>query len=56
MLNVSKLNDSRLKVYTNAYLIRLGKGENLEDIDKDYLDLKRLKEEDIKEIHKKINQ
>lgn len=49
------LNNSRLKVYINAYLVRLGKGEALEDIDKDYLELKRLNKEDIEEIHKKIN-
>lgn len=48
------LNSSRTKVYLNAYTIRLQRGEKLEDIDKDYLDLKRLTQADIKEIHKKL--
>ncbi len=48
------LNDSRIKVYINAYTVRLNKGEKLEDIDKDYLDLKRLTESDVKDIHKRL--
>ena len=48
------LNNSRIKVYINAYTVRLNKGEKLEDIDKDYIDLKRLTVEDVKEIHKRL--
>jgi hypothetical protein len=49
------LNATRMKVYINAYLVRLDKGEALEDIDKSYLDLKRLTEVDIKKIHDQLN-
>lgn len=48
------LNNSRIKVYINAYTVRLNKGEKLEDIDKDYIDLKRLTPDDVKEIHKRL--
>lgn len=48
------LNNSRIKVYINAYTVRMNKGEKLEDIDKDYIDLKRLTPEDVKEIHKRL--
>lgn len=48
------LNESRTKVYLNAYLNRLQKGESLEEIDKSYLDLKRLTKDDIEEIHELV--
>lgn len=48
------LNPTRLKIYINAYSIRLSRGEKLEDIDADYLKLKRLNEKEIQEIHKKL--
>ena len=48
------LNSTRLKVYINAYNVRLNRGESIEKIDNDYLNLKRLKKEDIEQIHKAI--
>lgn len=48
------LNESRMKVYINAYTVRLQRGEKLEDIDKDYIEMKRLTEKDVKEIHSKL--
>lgn len=48
------LNTSRMKVYINAYTVRLERGESLEEIDKDYLDLKRLTKDEINEIHKRL--
>lgn len=49
------LNNQRLKVFINAYLTRLEKGETLESIDKSYINIGRLSDEDIKIIHEKIN-
>lgn len=48
------LSNSRIKVYINAYTVRLMRGQSIEDIDKDYLDMKRLTPEDVKEIHKRL--
>lgn len=45
------LSEMRMKVYINAYNVRLERGEKLEDIDNDYLGLKRLTKEDIQKIH-----
>lgn len=45
------LSEMRMKVYINAYNVRLERGEKLEDIDNDYLNLKRLAKEDIQKIH-----
>lgn len=45
------LSEMRMKVYINAYNVRLERGEKLEDIDNDYLNLKRLTKEDIQKIH-----
>ena len=48
------LNTSRMKVYINAYTVRLEHGESLEEIDKDYLDLKRLTKDEINKINRDI--
>ena len=48
------LNTSRIKVYINAYTVRLERGESLEDIDKDYINMKRLTKEETQEIHKRL--
>lgn len=45
------LSEMRLRVYINAYNVRLERGETLDAIDKDYLNLKRLTQEDVKKIH-----
>ena len=49
------LNPTKLKTYATAYNIRLKRGENLESIDKLYLDMKRLDKDEIEQIHKSIN-
>ena len=48
------INNTRLQIYKKAYWTRLNRGEKLEDIDKDYLNLKRLTQEDIDLIHKEL--
>lgn len=48
------LTPKRLLVYENAYIKRLRNGEYLEEIDAEYLVLKRLTEEDIELIHSRI--
>jgi uncharacterized protein (DUF433 family) len=48
------LNPSRLKVYLNAYIIRMRKGETEEEINKDYKELGRLTDEDITQIHESL--
>lgn len=48
------MNATKFKIYLNAYHVRLSRGEKLEDIDKDYLQLKKLKKEDIDIIHNKL--
>ena len=50
------MNEMRFKIYLNAYIVRLNRGEKLEDIDNDYLSLKKLTEEDIQKIHRKLNE
>ena len=45
------LGPTRLMVYKYAYTVRLEQGETLEDIDNSYLELKRLTEEDVEQIH-----
>ena len=49
------LNKTRLKVYINAYVTRLRNGESLDKIDEDYLNLRRLNEDDIDQIHKYLS-
>lgn len=49
------LNDSRIKVYVNAYITRLSRGESLSSIDEDYINMKRLTKKETEEIHKKLN-
>lgn len=46
------LNPTKLKVYSNAYRIRLQRGEKLSEIDSLYLKSKRLTNEEIEQIHK----
>ena len=48
------MTNTKLKVYLNAYIIRLNRGEKLEDIDNDYLELKKLTKEDIDRIHAEL--
>lgn len=48
------LNPTRLKIYVNAYIVRLEKGESIENIDESYLSLNRIKEDDVKQIHKNV--
>ena len=50
------MTEMKFKIYLNAYLIRINRGEKLEDIDRDYLNLKKLTKADIEKIHKKINE
>ena len=50
------MNETKFKIYLNAYIIRINRGEKLEDIDNDYLNLKKLTEEDIEKIHQKLNE
>ena len=45
------LGPSRLMIYKYAYNVRLERGEKLEDIDNSYLTLKRLTEDEVKQIH-----
>lgn len=45
------LNMTRLRLYVNAYNVRMEKGESIESIDNSFLSLKRLKKEEIKQIH-----
>ena len=48
------LNESRVKIYINAYLVRVGNGEKITDIDNDYLSINRLSLDDIHQIHKEL--
>lgn len=45
------LNETKLRVYSGAYRIRLKRGEKLSDIDNLYLSMKRLTQEEIEQIH-----
>lgn len=45
------LNESRIKVYKNAYYVRMEKGESIESIDKSFLESGRLTIEEIKKLH-----
>ena len=45
------LGETRLKIYRHAYSVRMAKGESVSKIDKSYLDMKRLTEEEVKQIH-----
>lgn len=45
------LGPTRLMIYKHAYTVRLEQGERLEEIDQSYLRLKRLTEEEVKQIH-----
>lgn len=49
------LNPTRLKVYILAYLLRCGNGEKIEDIDKEYKEKKNLTDEDLNQIHDKLD-
>ena len=48
------MTDIRFKVYIHAYTVRLRHGEKLEDIDKEYLERKRLTETEIELVHEKL--
>lgn len=45
------LNDTKLKTYAKAYRTRMNRGEKVSEIDKLYLDMKRLTEEEVTQIH-----
>ena len=48
------LNKTRLQTYMHAYYVRMTRGEKVADIDKDYLEMGRITEDDIKLIHKEL--
>ena len=50
------MTDTKFKIYVNAYVTRLEKGESIESIDNLYIDLSRLTQEDIKKIHNRLDE
>lgn len=48
------LNPTRLKVYIRAYLFRLEKNMTIDEIDTYYKNLGKLKDDDIKQVHERL--
>ena len=48
------LNPTRLKIFINAYYVRLSKNESLESIDESYIKSGRLNATDIEYIHSQL--
>ena len=47
---------TRLKVYVNAYIVRLEKGESLSNIDNYYLNRNKITESDKEAIHNRLKE
>lgn len=45
------LTKSRIKVYINAYIKRMNKGETMEEIDNSFISIRRLTQEEADYIH-----
>lgn len=43
-----------MKIYVIAYMTQMSQGKTMDELDKMYLNLGRLTEKEIKEIHKQL--
>ena len=51
---VNLVDATRMKIYVIAYMTQMSQGKTMDELDKMYLDLGRLTEKEIKEIHKQL--
>lgn len=48
------MTDSQIKVYINAYIVRLKNGETLEEIDESFISIGRLTQTDCDKLHEML--